>query len=75
MFSAETIERYIAESLDLLRGARINVYVPVLAHRSARERQKALAHLEGAMVKEAVERQLKTLGSEVERRLGEERKA
>ena len=43
VFSAETIERYIAESLDLLGDSRINVFVPVLAHRFARERLKALA--------------------------------
>jgi arsenate reductase (thioredoxin) len=43
VFSVETIERYIGESLDLLGGSRINVYVPVLAHRFARERLKALA--------------------------------
>ena len=38
VFSKETIERYIAESLDLLGERRINVFVPVLAHRFARER-------------------------------------
>ena len=43
IFSVETIERYIGESLDLLGGSRINVYVPVLAHRFARERLRALA--------------------------------
>ena len=42
IYSEQTIERYIAESLDLLGGARINVFVPVLAHRFARERLRAL---------------------------------
>ena len=51
----ETIARYIAESLDLLGGARVNVYVPVLAHRFARERLKALAQAEGMIVKEQPE--------------------
>jgi protein-tyrosine-phosphatase len=46
IFSVETIERYIAESLDLLGSSRINVFVPVLAHRFARERLKALAQAE-----------------------------
>ena len=55
VFSQETIERYIAESLDLLGGARINVYVPVLAHRFARERLKALGQAEGAITKEQPE--------------------
>jgi arsenate reductase (thioredoxin) len=52
VFSQETIERYIAESLDLLSDARINVFVPVLAHRFARERLKALGQAEGTIVKE-----------------------
>jgi arsenate reductase (thioredoxin) len=52
VFSQETIARYIGESLELLGGARINVYVPVLAHRFARERLRALAQAEGAIAKE-----------------------
>ena len=32
-FSRETIARYIAESVDLLGGSKVNVFVPVLAHR------------------------------------------
>jgi arsenate reductase (thioredoxin) len=55
VFSQETIERYIAESVDLLGGSRINVFVPVLAHRFARERLKALALTEGLIVKEMPE--------------------
>ena len=46
VFSVETIERYIGESLDLLGSSRINVFVPVLAHRFARERLRALAQAE-----------------------------
>ena len=55
VFSFETIERYLAESLDLLGGARINVFVPVLAHRFARERLNALARVEGRIVKQQPE--------------------
>jgi arsenate reductase len=55
VYSEQTIERYIAESLDLLGGARINVYVPVLAHRFARERLRALAQSEGVLVKDQPE--------------------
>jgi protein-tyrosine-phosphatase len=55
VFSKETIERYIADSLDLLGDARINVFVPVLAHRFARERLKALGQAEGMIVKEMPE--------------------
>jgi arsenate reductase (thioredoxin) len=55
IFSQETIERYLAESVDLLVGARVNVFVPVLAHRFARERLRALAQWEGSIVKEQPE--------------------
>jgi arsenate reductase (thioredoxin) len=55
IFSEQTIARYIAESLDLLGDSRINVYVPVLAHRFARERLRALAQAEGSIVKEQPE--------------------
>jgi arsenate reductase len=55
VFSEETIARYIGESLDLLGNSRINVFVPVLAHRFARERLRALAQLEGKITKEAPE--------------------
>jgi arsenate reductase (thioredoxin) len=55
IFSEQTIARYIGESLDLLGGSRINVYVPVLAHRFARERLRALAQAEGAITKEQPE--------------------
>src|ERR1700757_2890189 len=52
VFSRETIARYIAESTDRLSESRINVFVPVLAHRFARERLLALAQAEGSIVKE-----------------------
>jgi arsenate reductase len=55
IFSPETIERYLAESVDLLGGAHVNVFVPVLAHRFARERLRALAQWEGSIVKEQPE--------------------
>jgi arsenate reductase len=56
IFSTETIARYIAESTDLLAGqARVNVFVPVLVHRFARERLKALGQAQGAIVKEQPE--------------------
>ncbi len=55
VFSEETIARYIGDSLDLLGNSRINVFVPVLAHRFARERLRALAQAEGRMIKEQPE--------------------
>src|SRR5476649_584871 len=55
VFSEQTIERYIGESLDLLGSSRINVFVPMLAHRFARERLKALAQADNLIVKEQPE--------------------
>lgn len=55
VFSRETIARYIAESTDLLGGSKVTVFVPVLAHRFARERLKALGQAEGAIAKEQPE--------------------
>lgn len=51
IFSTETIARYIEESSDLLSGARISTYVPLLVHRFARERLMALAQAQGQMTK------------------------
>jgi protein-tyrosine-phosphatase len=55
VFSEETIARYMVESRDLLSGAKVSVYVPVLAHRFTRERLKALAQAEGMITKEQPE--------------------
>src|SRR5471032_2101102 len=55
VFSEQTIERYIGDSLDLLWSSRIYVFVPVLAHRFARERLKALAQADNLVVREQPE--------------------
>jgi protein-tyrosine-phosphatase len=55
IFSEETIARYLGESLDMLGSSRINAFVPVLAHRFARERLRALAQVEGKLTKEQPE--------------------
>ena len=55
VFSTETIARYIAESTDRLSESRINVFVPVLAHRFTRERLLALAQAEGKITKDMPE--------------------
>ena len=55
IFSRETIARFIAESLDMLGDSKINVFVPVLAHRFSRERLKAYAQAEGLVTKEQSE--------------------
>jgi arsenate reductase (thioredoxin) len=54
-FSRETIARYIAESVDLLGASKVSVFVPVLAHRFARERLKALGQAEGMITKDMPE--------------------
>jgi arsenate reductase (thioredoxin) len=51
IFSRETVARFMAESVDLLGGARINVFVPVLAHRFARERLRAFGQAENLITK------------------------
>ncbi|HEY2541733.1 MAG TPA: arsenate reductase ArsC [Gaiellaceae bacterium] len=51
IFSTETIARYIEESSDMLSGARISTYVPLLVHRFARERLMALAQAQGQVTK------------------------
>jgi protein-tyrosine-phosphatase len=55
IFSQETIARYMADSTDLLGEAKINVFVPVLAHRFCRERLRALAQAEGILGKDQPE--------------------
>jgi arsenate reductase (thioredoxin) len=55
IFSVETIARYIADSTDRLSESKINVFVPVLAHRFARERLHALAQSQGVIAKEMPE--------------------
>jgi arsenate reductase (thioredoxin) len=55
IFARETIERYVAESADLLSMSKVQTYVPVLAHRFARERLRALAQADGTLVKDQPE--------------------
>ena len=54
-FSAETIERYLVESVEALSGARFKNFVPLLVHRFARERLRALAQVEGKLGKDVPE--------------------
>ncbi|MBU1227992.1 MAG: arsenate reductase ArsC [Actinobacteria bacterium] len=49
MFSAETIQRFVGESQDLLEArSRITTWLPILIERFARDRLRALARVEGA---------------------------
>jgi arsenate reductase len=55
VFSRETIERYVDESLEQLSGARFENFVPLFVHRFARERLRALGQVEGKITKEVPE--------------------
>jgi arsenate reductase (thioredoxin) len=55
VFSAETVARFVDESLEGLAGARVTDFLPVLAHRFARERLRALGQAEGTISKHVPE--------------------
>jgi arsenate reductase (thioredoxin) len=55
IFSAETVERFMAESLEALKGSRLTDFVPLFVHRFARERLRALGQAEGTITKEMPE--------------------
>jgi protein-tyrosine-phosphatase len=54
-FSPETVQRYMAESLERLSGARMQNFVPLLVHRFARERLRALGQVHGTIAKDVPE--------------------
>lgn len=55
VFAVETIERYMAESLDKLALARVGNFVPLFVHRFARERLQALAQADAMIAKDVPE--------------------
>jgi arsenate reductase (thioredoxin) len=55
VFSSETIERFMAESLQALTSTRIKDFVPLFVHRFARERLRALGQVEGKITKDVPE--------------------
>ncbi len=55
IWSLETVERYVDESIDRLSGARVVDFIPLFVHRFARERLRALAQAEGTIAKDAPE--------------------
>jgi arsenate reductase (thioredoxin) len=55
IFSAETVERYMTESLEALTSARVKDFVPLFVHRFARERLRALGQVEGTITKDVPE--------------------
>ena len=55
VFSEETIERYMSESVGELPAARVKNFVPLFVHRFARERLRALGQVEGSISKDVPE--------------------
>jgi arsenate reductase (thioredoxin) len=55
IFSPQTVERFMAESLESLAGSRIKDFVPLFVHRFARERLRALGQVEGTIAKDVPE--------------------
>src|SRR5919106_6385474 len=55
IFSTETVERFMAESLEALKGSRLKDFVPLFVHRFARERLRALGQVEGTITKDVPE--------------------
>src|ERR671914_2969276 len=54
-FSPETVERFMAESMQTLGGARLKDFVPLFVHRFARERLRAFGQVEGTITKDVPE--------------------
>jgi protein-tyrosine-phosphatase len=57
IFSRETVERFMAESLEKLKRnrPRLDDYIPLFVHRFARERLRALGQVEGTIAKDVPE--------------------
>jgi arsenate reductase (thioredoxin) len=55
VFSPETVRRYVGESSADWQHSTVTLYVPILIERFARGRLRALAHLEGRILKEKPE--------------------
>jgi arsenate reductase (thioredoxin) len=51
IFSPETVERFVAESIDRLSGARVVDFIPLFVHRFARQRLRALGQARGVIGK------------------------
>jgi arsenate reductase (thioredoxin) len=55
IFSLETVECYVDESIDRMSGARVVDFIPLFVHRFARERLRALAQAQGSIMKQVPE--------------------
>ena len=55
IFGSETIARFVQEALDRWPEVTVSAHLPVLAHRFARERLRALGQAEGSIAKDRPE--------------------
>jgi arsenate reductase len=55
IFGSETITRFVQEALDRWPDAKVTNHLPVLDHRFARERLRALGQAEGTIAKNHAE--------------------
>jgi arsenate reductase (thioredoxin) len=55
VFSCETIDAYVDESLDQFAGSRVEEFVPLMVERFSRERLRALAQAEGKVTSKVPE--------------------
>ena len=55
IFGSETIARFVQEALDRWPEVTVSAHLPVLAHRFARERLRALGQSEGTIAKDRPE--------------------
>jgi arsenate reductase len=55
IFSRETINAYVEESLDQFSDARVEEFVPLMVERFSRQRLRALAQAEGKVTREVPE--------------------
>lgn len=49
IFATETIQRFMAESWELLSGAKVAAFIPLFVERFTRQRLRALARVEGKL--------------------------
>jgi protein-tyrosine-phosphatase/DNA-binding transcriptional ArsR family regulator len=55
IYSLETVERFVDESIGRMSGARVVDFIPLFVHRFARERLRALAQAQGVIVSDVPE--------------------
>jgi arsenate reductase len=54
-FSAETVDRFVRESFESIKGSKVQSFVPLFTARFARDRLRALAQAQGLIEKEVPE--------------------